>query len=120
MGLPISKDQLLTICLSKSDEPGWQEWRKIYGAGTDLSSRKKLNIFLTRVIEKNGFAVRKETVSQKIPQDALAEKGAQRVREKFFKENNVVVLAAYESFIRFHEKRSYVLAPKDEKRIGSA
>ena len=68
MGLPICKEELQMMCLNKSDEPGWEEWAKIYGAG-DVRTRKKLQVFLSRGIEKIGFAVRKETVPQKIQDD---------------------------------------------------
>ena len=46
-------------------------------------------------------------------------KGAARVRERFMEEDIDVVLAADETFIRFHESFDTVLAPIGEKRIGS-
>jgi len=47
-------------------------------------------------------------------------KGAARVRNKFKNEDVSVVVAADESFLRFHESSSELLAPKGVKRVGTA
>ena len=49
----------------------------------------------------------------------MAEAGAKRVRERFKKENVDVVVAADETFVRFHESKNTVIAPLGEKRVGS-
>lgn len=117
-GLPIGKievaNQLLTFCEKKE----MKNWLTKYGK----NKTKERYIFVQRALSKEGFCVRKSTVSQKIPLDwrSKAEEGAARVRETFLKENVDVVIAADETFIRFHEAYDKVIAPRGEKRIGSA
>ena len=85
-------------------------------------SRKKLANFVSRTLEYFGFCVRKSTLSQSIPENwkELAIKGASRVRNRFKDKNVSVVIAADENFLRFHESSSELLAPKGEKRFGTA
>jgi hypothetical protein len=121
MGMPLSKEELRRLVLMKSKEQNWYEWRETYGQGSSQTIRK-LTVFLDRAIRKIGFSIRKNTVSQKIPEDwrRLSELGAQRVRN-YFKDARVdVVLAADETFIRFHESRGLLIAPSGEKRVGTA
>ena len=85
-------------------------------------SRKKLANFVSRTLDYFGFCVRKSTVSQSIPNNwkDLAMKGAERVRNKFKNEDVSVVISADETFLRFHESSSQLLAPKGAKRVGTA
>ena len=82
----------------------------------------KLCNFVTRTLEYFGYCVRKTTVSQSIPKNwkDLAIEGAARVRKTFEDENVSVVIAADETFLRFHESSSTVLVPKGAKRVGTA
>ena len=61
-------------------------------------------------------------MSQSIPCDwkELAIAGALRVRNRFREEDVEVVIAADETFLRFHEASSTVVAPKSVKRVGTA
>jgi len=88
----------------------------------NFESRKKLANFVSRTLEYCGFCTRKSTVSQKIPTNwkDLAIEGAARVRQKFKAENVSVVIAADETFLRFHESSSEVLAPRGAKRVGTS
>ena len=69
-----------------------------------------------------GFCAQKLTVSQSIQKNwkDLAIEGAARVRKRFEEENVSVVIAADETFLRFHESLSTVLAPEGAKRVGTA
>jgi len=122
MGLPITNNELRRLVVAKSKtQNNWEAWTEIYAKGTSIS-RKKLSVFLHRAIQKIGYSVRKSTVSQKIPDDwrRLSELGSKRIRKAFSEANVDVVLAADETFIRFHETRGFVIGPKGEKRIGTA
>ena len=122
MGLPITNDELRRRVVAKSKKQNnWEAWTEIYAKGTSKST-KKLTVFLHRAIQKIGYSVRKSTVSQKIPDDwrRLSELGSKRIREAFSRANVDVVLAADETFIRFHEDRGFVIGPTGEKRIGAA
>jgi hypothetical protein len=81
-----------------------------------------LFIFLKRALDKIGFVSRLTTVSQKIPKDwrSQTEAGAKRIRERLKEENVDVIIASDETFLKFHETSSTVLAPKGARRIGSA
>ena len=82
----------------------------------------KLCNFVTRTLEYFNFCVRKSTVSQSIPRNwrDLAIAGALRTRNRFREEDVQVVIAADETFLRFHEASSTVVAPKGAKRVGAA
>jgi hypothetical protein len=118
-GLAITKTELRMMVLKEfsSDAKFMKVYGKIDGAGLG-----KLSTFITRAVKYAGFSDRESTISQKVPSKwrELAEAGAQRVRETFQKAEVDVVVAADETFIRFHEEDSRVLAPVGEKRIGKA
>ena len=82
----------------------------------------KLCNFVTRTLTYFGFCARKSTLSQSIPKNLkdLAIEGAMRIRKKFAEENVSVVISADETFLRFHEASSKVLAPEGTKRVGTA
>ena len=84
MGIPLAKEELRRLVLMKSKEQNWYEWRATYGQGSNPAIRN-LTVFLDRVIRKIGFSKRKNTVSQKIPDDwrRLSELGTQRVHNYF-------------------------------------
>ena len=73
-------------------------------------------------LEYFNFYVRKSTVSQGIPRNwrELAIAGALCTRNRFREEDVQVVIAADETFLRFHEASSTVVAPKGAKRVGTA
>ena len=82
----------------------------------------KLCNFVTRTLEYFNFCSRKSTVSQSIPRNwrELAIAGALRIRKSFREKDVQVVIAADETFLRFHEASSTVVAPKGAKRVGTA
>jgi hypothetical protein len=60
--------------------------------------------------------------SQKIPNDwrIKTEAGAKRIRENFKKLDVDIIISSDETFLKFHETTSKVLAPVGAKRIGKA
>ena len=64
----------------------------------------------------------KSSIAQKVPDNwkELALVGAERVRTLFLKEKVEVVLAADETFLKFHEKDDNLLVPRGVKRVGTA
>jgi hypothetical protein len=120
-GLAITKTELRMMVLTQFAKE--ESFMNVYGnKESSKSGLGKLNTFLARAIKAAGFSVRESTISQKVPLNwrTLAEAGAQRVRETFQKAEVDVVVAADETFIRFHEEDSRVLAPVGEARIGKA
>ena len=87
-----------------------------------IESADKLCNFVTRTLQYFDFCVRKSTVSQCIPRNwrELAIAGALRTRNRFRNEDVQVVIAADETFMRFHEAASTVVAPRGAKRVGTA
>ena len=85
------------------------------------SANKSCN-FVTRTLQHFDFCVRKSTVSQSIPRNwrELAIAGALCTRNRFMEEDVQVVIAADETFLRFHEASSTVVAPRGAKRVGTA
>lgn len=82
----------------------------------------KLSNFVTRTLQYFNFCVRKSTVSQSIPRSwrELAIAGALRTRNRIREEDVQVVIAADETFLRFHDASSTVVAPEGAKRVGTA
>ena len=76
---------------------------------------KKLHVFVEHAMTKVGFCQREKTISQKIPVDwrTKSESGAARIRATFTQEKVDVILAADETFIRFHEDQKKVNAKEE-------
>ena len=87
-----------------------------------IESADKLCNFVTRTLQYFDFCVRKSTVSQSISRNyrELAIAGALRTRNRFMEKDMQVVFAADETFLRFHEASSTVVAPRGAKRVGTA
>jgi len=81
-----------------------------------------LSNFITRTLEYFNFCVRKSIVSQSIPLDWRAHvvSAALRTRKKFKDEDALVVICADETFLRFHESSSTVVAPKGAEWVGAS
>jgi hypothetical protein len=78
--------------------------------------------FMSRVLKRNQWSVRKITISQSVPVDwrQKAEMNSARIREKFREENVDVVVNADETFLLFHPFGEKLIAPTGIKRVGSA
>ena len=117
MGIPTTK---MAICDNVRVEFGKNksEFTTTYLNSED---NKKLLMFVTRSLGYCNFTSRTLTVSQKVPMDwkNLSIAGAERARETFLKNKiNVLLVAADETFLRFHEAPNKVVAPKGSKRVG--
>ena len=111
-----------------------QSWKSIFNALKNREGDFFVNIldkagntnnfyiFLKRSLQRINFTDRKATISQQIPIDwkDQARDGAARVLKTFREKNVGAVMAADETFIRFHERNSRILVPSGEKRVGSA
>ena len=116
MGIPIGKLEIATMLVTeaKKRKSGMKDFLEIYGKG-DETAMKKLHIFVERAMTKVGFCQREKTISQKIPADwrTKSESGAARIRATFTQEKVDVILAADETFIRFHEDQKKVNAKEE-------
>jgi OTU-like cysteine protease/DDE superfamily endonuclease len=81
-----------------------------------------LHKFVTRALKAIDFTCRKSSIAQKVPDNwkDLATAGAERARALFRNEQVEVVLAADETFLKFHERDTSLLVPRGVKRVGSA
>jgi hypothetical protein len=102
----------------RPDEPETQFYRQ-YLDPAKSSAKNQLTNFIQRVISRAGYALRKKTVSQKVPADwrAQAEKGADEIRNEL-RECDVIVNAD-QTFINFFPEADYVVAPRGAKRVGT-
>ena len=116
-GIPITRSGIKSFLKKKYVEGDFHE--KFL---SKIDYADKLSNFITRTLEYFNFCVRKSTVSQSIPHNwrELVLKAALRTRNKFKDEDVQVVIASDETFLRFHESSSTVVAPKGAKRVGAA
>ena len=79
-------------------------------------------MFLKRSLQRINFTDRKATISQQIPIDwkDQAREGAAQIVKTFREKNVGAVMAADETFIRFHKHNTRILVPSGEKRVGTA
>ena len=84
--------------------------------------RNTLQKFISRVLKRNRWSVRKISILQSIPVDwrQKAEENSARIREKFTMENVDVVVNADETFLLFHPFGDKLIAPTGIKRVGTA
>jgi hypothetical protein len=76
--------------------------------------------FLTRCLDRMNFAVRKNSIGQKVPEDwrELAVANVEEIRKALQEANVDIVVNADQTFLRFMPEQEYVLAPKGCKRVG--
>ena len=86
------------------------------------SASTQLSHWLTRVLKRIGFSVRKNTVSQKIPDDWQDQSRAfSKECLKFFREKDVsVIVCADQTFVNFLLAKEKLLVPEGTRRVGSA
>ena len=116
-GIPITRPEIYSFLKSKYVKGDFHD--KFL---SKIEYADKLCNFVTRTLEYFNFCSRKSTVSQSIPRNwrELAIAGALRIRKSFREKDVQVVIAADETFLRFHEASSTVVAPKGAKRVGAA
>jgi len=81
-----------------------------------------LHKFISRLLRRNQWSVRKISISQSVPVDwrLKAESNSERIRQKFKDENVDMVINADETFLLFHPFGEKLIAPTGIKRVGSA
>ncbi len=117
-GAPLTSEQLQFLVqqhISADDNP---QALKTFVEG----KRNTLQKFISRVLKRNRWSVRKISISQSIPVDwrQKAEENSARIREKFTMENVDVVVNADETFLLFHPFGDKLIAPTGIKRVGTA
>jgi hypothetical protein len=72
-----------------------------------------LHKFAERTLKAINFTCRKSSISPKVPEDwrEIAIAGAERVRARFLEEEVDVILAADETFLKFHQRDDSLLVP---------
>ena len=118
-GAPVSRQACYTKCrlwCNKDDE-----FYKQYVDPNKSSARIQLCHWLTRLLKRIGFSSRKETVSQKIPNDWKEQSVAfsQNIL-KYFRDNNIdVVVCADQTFVRYLLAKEELLVPTGTRRVGT-
>jgi hypothetical protein len=84
--------------------------------------RNTLHKFISRVLERHQWSVRKILISQSVPVDwrIKVEMNSARIRKKFKDKDVDVVINADETFLLFHPFGEKLIAPPGIKRVGSA
>jgi len=77
--------------------------------------------FISRVLDRHHWSVRKITISQSVPIDwrEKAQANSARIRKKFSDNKVDVVVNADETFLLFHSLGEKLIAPTGIKRVGS-
>ena len=116
-GQPITKSEVRIQCMKKFTEGDF-----FVNILDKAGNTNPFYVFLKRSLQRINFTDRKATISQQIPIDwkDRAREGAARVVKTFREKNVGAVMAADETFIRFHERNSRILVLSSEKRVGSA
>ena len=116
-GQPITKSEVRIQCMKRFTEGDF-----FVNILDKSGNTNNFYVFLKRILQRINFTDIKATISQQIPIDwkDRAREGVARVVKKFREKNVGAVMAADETFIRFHERNSRILVPSVEKRVGSA
>ena len=111
-GQPITKSEVRIQCMKKFTEGDF-----FVNILDKAGNTNPFYVFLKRSLQRINFTDRKATISQQIPIDwkDRAREGAARVVKTFREKNVGAVMAADETFIRFHERNSRILLPSGEK-----
>jgi hypothetical protein len=117
-GAPITSEQLFSFVQQHVLTSKNAEAIKLFIEG----KRNTLQKFISRVLKRKRWSVRKITISQSVPVDwrNKAEQNSERIRERFRSENVDVVINADETFLLFHPFGEKLLAPMGVKRVGTA
>jgi hypothetical protein len=117
-GAPLTAEQLYFLVQQHISAHDNQDALKIFVEG----KRNTLKKFISRVLKRNRWSVRKISISQSVPVDwrQKAEENSARIREKFKTQNVDVVVNADETFLLFHPFGEKLIAPTGIKRVGTA
>ncbi len=119
-GNPLSRSSCFTLILEEfAENAEAKEFCEIMklkeGGGTNYST------WLSRVLERHRFSCRRESISQKIPENwnALAIESAELIAETMRKACVTKLVGMDEMFLQFYPKETVLIAPKNSKRVGS-
>jgi hypothetical protein len=118
-GNPLSRSRCYDILISKYGSSSNQ-----WVTAMDLNSRSispALSQWLQRTLMRNGYSVRKESISQTVPQNwlVLAVEACDLIRSTMKKANVTRLVNMDEMFLNFYPKETHLIAPTNTKRIGS-
>ena len=118
-GAPVSKLSCYTKCREWCKKDG--DFFKQYVDPAKDSAKAQLCHWMSRLLHRMGFSSRKETVSQKIPDDWKEQSIAfSKETLNFFREKNVdVVVCADQTFLRFLLAKEELLVPTGTRRVGT-
>jgi hypothetical protein len=117
-GLPICTEELFILFQHHVISLEDPEARKLFVDGKKNTVHK----FIGRVLKKNKYSIRKNSISQSVPLDwrRKSEENTLRIRTLFKAENVDVVINADETFVLFHMKDNRLIVPTGIKRVGTA
>jgi hypothetical protein len=119
-GNPLSRASCLNLILKEfAENAEAKEFSEIMklkeGGGTNYST------WFSRVLERHRFSCRRESISQKIPENwnVLAIQSAELIAETMRKACVTKLVGMDEMFLQFYPKETVLIAPKNSKRVGS-
>ena len=118
-GKPLSRSACFNLLLSKygNDEC---EWTKAMDITSGMIS-PALSQWLTRTLNRHGFTIRKESISQTVPLNwlSIAIEACGIIRTNMAAANVTKLVNMDEMFLNYYPKESHLIAPINSKRIGS-
>ncbi len=118
-GNPLSKGRCYDILISNFGNDDCEWVKKM-----DLMSgfiTPALSQWLSRTLQRHGYTIRKESISQTVPINWLqiAVDACEVIRQTMKKAKVTRLLNMDEVFLNFHPKDTHLVAPINSKRIGS-
>ena len=116
--MPLCSYQLIVMVQRHVMKDGSDDEKMLFVNGKKNTTSK----FIQRVLKRNRFSIRKNSISQSVPVDwrIKAESNAARIRAQFLEEDVDVVINADETFVLFHMQDNRMIVPTGIKRVGSA
>ena len=126
IGDPIGKGELADELRARDDcredfivEEGDNFWQSYLDPAKD-SAKSGLSNWMSRVLDRMGWSMRKNSIGQTVPEDwrEKAEKNAAELCKLFKDEGCTIVLNADQTFVNFYPEEQVVAAPKGVNRVG--
>jgi hypothetical protein len=118
-GNPLSKAAAYELLISEFGGSG-SIWAVNMKADSGFISAP-LSQWLKRVLERNDFSVRKESISQTVPLDwvQIAVEATKQIRETMKAAGVTKLVNMDEVFLNYYPKETHLIAPQGVKRVGS-
>ena len=118
-GMPMMKAQAKTLLKNTFGSQPESSFYKAYLDPSKSWGENQMMQWMTRVLKKNGYSVRKSTVSQELPKEyrAIAEEWKDRLQLTLQELDPDVILNADETFLEFNQGGEEVLAVVGSKRV---